>query len=355
MTGTETDILVCGMKQISLTELDSRWLEVESAVDVTPSIDPWCSGPDWQIPVATAFAPGAERLLLAAGGGAGFALLADYRGRHGTILGGIEPLWGFGAPIFGRNPADVATELATLLDRRHDWQSLFLAGMPPVTTDPAAGTAAEDRSAAGAGPHSTPTMAVAVALSSLGQVGVAAGITRQVADLSGGYEAWLGRRAARFRRNLRQAAARAARAGVEIEDATGDPTLFDRLMAVEHRSWKGRERSGITSTEMSTMYRTMIARLAGRGRLNAHIATLDGVDIGYILGGVRARRYRGLQLSYTDEARHLSVGNLLQDHQLRELHRLDLADVYDLGMDFDYKRRWADRAESSVTLVVHRR
>ena len=366
------------VQQISLIELDDRSVEVESAVDLTPSIDPWCSGPDWQIPVATAFASGAERLLLAGSGGEGFALLAKYRGRRGPMLGGMEPLWGFGAPIFGRDPTAVATELAATLCDRRDWRTLFLAGMPAVTGNgpdnepaaggPAAGTGGDDSigrdsgnrdgsgdTKVGVGLESTVTMGIAFALSSLGQVGLAAGITRQVADLSHGYEAWLSRRAARFRRNLRQATAKAGRVGLEIEDASHDPSLFDRMMAVEHRSWKGREHSGITSNEMSTMYRTMIGRLARRNRLNAHIATIDGVDVGYILGGVRARRYRGLQLSYSDDARHLSVGNLLQDHQLRELDRHGLADVYDLGMDFDYKRRWADRAETSVTVVVHRR
>jgi CelD/BcsL family acetyltransferase involved in cellulose biosynthesis len=70
---------------------------------------------------------------------------------------------------------------------------------------------------------------------------------------------------------------------------------------------------------------------------------------------VRGRRYRGLQLSYTEDARALSVGNLLQHHQLLELDRLNLADIYDLGMDFDYKRRWADRTETSLALIVDRR
>lgn len=142
---------------------------------------------------------------------------------------------------------------------------------------------------------------------------------------------------------------------MSIEDASNDPLLFERLMSIEYRSWKGQEGSGITSIEMSAMYESMIARLVVQGRLAAHVAVVDGSDVGYILGGIRSRRYRGLQLSYCDDARELSVGNLLQDHQLRLLDSLDLADTYDLGMDFDYKRRWADHRETSLTLVVHRR
>ena len=117
----------------------------------------------------------------------------------------------------------------------------------------------------------------------------------------------------------------------------------------------GREEgSGITGDGMTTMYRLMIDRLRRNARLLALVAMLDGRDVGYILGGIRARRYRGLQLSYTTDVDHLSVGNLLQAHQLQVLADDDRADVYDLGMDFGYKTRWADRAETSVMLVVQR-
>ncbi len=331
------------VQEITIDELDNRSVAFESAVDATPAIDHWCSGPDWQLPVTIAFAPRAEHLLLATDDDDGFALLAKYYGEgRQPMFGGIEPLWGFGTPIVGADVQRVATEAAVVLADRPDWTTLFLAGMPLAADDPRK-------------PDPTVTLGVAFAFSTLGQVGFAEGITRQIIDLVDGYGPWLARRSARFRRNLRQAGSRARSAGLAIEDGSNDPGLFDRLMAIEHRSWKGQEGSGITTDEMSTMYRLMIDRLQARQRLQVHIATLDGRDVGYILGGIRARRYRGLQLSYTDEAGHLSVGNLLQDHQLQLLDHHDLADRYDLGMDFDYKRRWADRPETSLTLVVNRR
>ncbi|MGI9599074.1 MAG: GNAT family N-acetyltransferase, partial [Acidimicrobiales bacterium] len=272
------------------------------------------------------------------------------------MWGGIEPLWGFGTPIIGPDPQRVATDLAAVLAERSDWTTIFLSGMPlsPHRSVPSDETAPESAGRT-AKPDPTVTLGIAFALSSLGQVGFAEGITRQIADIGDGYEQWLARRPSRFRRNLRQAGGKAEEAGVTIENASSDPALFDRLMAIENRSWKGREGSGITSVEMSAMYRMMIARLGDRGRLHAHVAGIEGRDVGYILGGVRGRRYRGLQISYVDEARKLSIGNLLQDHQLRLLGSENLADVYDLGMDFDYKRRWADRAETSLTIVVTRR
>lgn len=332
--------------QLSLDELDADWRLVEAAADATADIDHWCSGPDWQIPVACAFAPTAERVLLRSEEGDGFALLARYHDERRTpLFGGLEPLWGFGAPILGSNPCAMAAAAAEALARRDDWRALVLPGMPRT----------DERSGSSDGRHSTMTMDVAVTLSSLGDVRFGQGITRQIADLSDGYEGWLERRSSKFRRNLRRTAATAAGAGLTIDDVAGQPGLFERLMAIERRSWKGREGSGMAGAEMSTMYRLMIDRLRDRGRLLAHVARLDGRDVGYIVGGVRAGRYRGLQLSYTDDARRLSVGNLLQRHQLRQLDRARLADVYDLGMDFGYKRRWADRAETSLVIAVDRR
>lgn len=352
------------MQEISLDELDALSPQVEAAVDATPLIDPWCSGPDWQIPVSAAFAPDADHLLLATADHDGFALLTRYKGQH-YMFGGMEPLWGFGTPIVGHNPYAVATEAAEALAKRDDWKTLFLTGMPVLNQPTDEELEAED-STWQPQPDPTVTLGIANGLASLGRIGLAEGITRRIADLrpsetghgsdgpQTGYEQWLDRRTARFRRNLRQATARAEAEDLTIEDAADDPDLFDRLLAIEHLTWKGQEESGITSTEMGSLYRTIIDRLRNSGRLHAHVARYRGADVGYILGGVRARRYRGLQLSYTDEARNLSVGNLLQDHQLRKLDAAQLADVYDLGMDFEYKKRWADRTQTSLTLVVHR-
>lgn len=335
------------MDHLTIEELDRRWVDVEASVDATPGIDPWCSGPDWQIPVAVGFAPDTERLLLATDDGRGLALLARYRDVDGsTVLSGLEPLWGFGSPILGPDPGAVATELvAHLADDRH-WQNLLLPGLPPIpglglgqTTDDAG--------------HRT-TLPLAMALSALGHVGFANGITRQLIDLTDGYEAWLERRSPKFRRNLRRAERSATAAGLGIVDASADPDVFDRLLAIERRSWKGRDGSGITGEGMRVMYRAMVERLLVRQRLLVKVAVLDGRDVGYILGGIRGRRYRGLQLSFSADAHALSVGNVLQAEQLRQLDHDDLADVYDLGMDFDYKRRWADRAETSIQVVVER-
>lgn len=309
------------------------------ALDATDEIDRWCSGPDWVLPVHTGFAPDADTVLLDLGGehGQGFALLARYRLTDGrNMLAGLEPLWGFASPLIGTDIGAVATSVAEHLVTDPTWDVLVLPGMP-----------LPDRPTAF-------TPRVVRAMGSLGQIRIGEGITRQVADLTGGYEAWHARRSRTFRRNLRQATERADREGVTYHDVAGDHAVFDRILAIERRSWKGADESGITSPEMRVTYGAMVARLAARGRLRAHIARCGGVDVGYIFGGVRAGRYRGLQLSFVQEAASLSVGHLLQAHQLQRLTADDEALSYDLGMDFEYKRRWADEAVTSFTIVVDR-
>jgi CelD/BcsL family acetyltransferase involved in cellulose biosynthesis len=328
------------VKRLSLAELERVWVEVEDLVDQTADIDKWCSGPDWVLPVHQGFGAGAEPLLLASDDPSrpGYALLARYQlDDHRTMVAGLEPLWGFASPLIGPDIAGLTHQVVKHLATGSSWDHLVLPGMPAL--DGAQGFTAQ----------------VAQELSPLGPVGIGEGITRQVADLSGGYDQWLSQRSSRFRRNLVQARQRGRAAGLAFVDASADPDIFDRLVAIEAASWKGLEHSGIMVPEMRATYRAMTGRLGSRGRLRVYIACLGATDVGYILGGVRGGRYRGLQLSYRREASGLSVGHLLQHHQLSALCATGEAHTYDLGMDLDYKRRWADGTQPSFTLVVNRK
>ncbi|MDA3040931.1 MAG: GNAT family N-acetyltransferase, partial [Actinomycetota bacterium] len=146
--------------------------------------------------------------------------------------------------------------------------------------------------------------------------------------------------------------------------------LIDRLVEIERRTWKGAgskddlgdkstdnqdsQPTGIVAPDMQVFCRRMTARLIANDRARITVARLDGEDVGYILGGVRNGRYRGLQLSYTTEVAPFSVGHLLQLEELRNLSSTGIAHTYDLGMDIAYKHAWADRLERSVTLIVER-
>lgn len=339
------ELIECGMGapgRLTMTELDEQSAELELLVDQTPEIDHWCSGPDWMLPVNEAFAPESEIIVIQDEQGGGAALLARYDDlEHRGVISGFEPLWGFGCPVIGPDPAGVARQMARELAGRDDWDRITLPGF---------------------GGEGKTLRAVGMALLELGNVGVAEGIVRQLADLSpaadeslesNAADTWLERRPRTFRRNLRNAIRRADDAGLTIEPLDYDDAMFGRILAVEQRGWKGKDETGITSPSMAMFYDQMLRRLAARDRLRSFVAVLDGVDVGFIVGGVRGQTYRGLQLSYAEEAANLSVGHLLQWHQIRALTAEEVP-VYDLGMDMEYKARWADRAAHSLVLVVDR-
>jgi CelD/BcsL family acetyltransferase involved in cellulose biosynthesis len=179
-------------------------------------------------------------------------------------------------------------------------------------------------------------------------------MTRRLADLRQGLEAFLARRSPRFRRNLRQAERRWQTAGLDVELVYGGGAeVIDRCVAIEHRSWKGSEESGLTDAKFAAFYRALAERLEGERRLRVGFARHQGCDVGFILGAVREGRYRGLQLSYDQRFASCSVGNVLQLRQMAALVDEGVVD-YDLGMDMAYKQSWADRALTTRTLVVVR-
>ncbi len=339
-----------------LHELDARSAEWEHLVDATPGIDPWCSGPDWVLPVHRGFDPPCSPLWIDAGD-AGWAVLSTYPpdpsadgdddgaeierpSSQSELISGLEPMWGFACPIVGPNPEAVGRAVCERLAQTPSWDRVILPGFP-----------ADGELATTVGRQLLP----------IGQVGLGHGIVRQLARVDDGFDAWWQRRPAKLRRNLRNAQRRAESAGLQIVEPSHDDQLFDRLLAVEHRSWKGRDGSGITSPEMQAFYRAMTTRLMQSGRLRAFIATFDpsdpAADVGFIVGGVRGSRYRGLQLSFSEDAAPYSVSHLLQHHQVQAL-TMEPRDAgvttYDLGMDMEYKRRWADADEPTLVIVAER-
>lgn len=312
---------------------ESDWRRIEALVDVTPDIDTYCSGPDWVFPTHVGFAPRQQAIVLG-DMERWAALLSAYADESGDIvLSGLEPLWGFSCPVLTGDPLTHVPEFVAELDDIAQWVRLVITGLTA---------------------ESELFEALGRNLSGLGTVYMADGMECCVADLSGGVDQWLGRRSSRFRRQWKRWVAAVSDPFLMIEDVTVAEGLMDRLLAIERRGWKGQDDDGITAESMERMYRDMIHRLALRGRLLASIAVVDGEDVGFILGGVRAGVYRGLQLSYAESAADRSLGHVLQCHQIRSLEASNVH-TYNLGMDMEYKRRWADAVRPTVVLIVHRR
>ncbi len=323
--------------RVSLSDLEREASSWDAAVRLTEGIDPWCSSTDWVLPAARSFGDEPVHVWR---GETGWAVLRELppspAGTEDPPWVGPDPIWGFACPLVG--PEDQLHELIVAIDHE-DWPILMISGLVEGS------------------PHWNHIIRSGTARA--WRFGRSPGITRQVIDLAPGPEAWLERRSARFRRNLRKAVIRAQEAGVEIEAVAPGPgiegphQLFDRLITIEETSWKGQQGSGILGEDVRAFYRMVLGHLGPSGRLRTHVARFQGRDIGYVVGAVRDGRYRGFQLSFDDTLREFSIGNLLQ---WAELCRLAAEGVhtYDLGMDMDYKRRWADLDLTTVNLVAFR-
>ena len=108
------------------------------------------------------------------------------------------------------------------------------------------------------------------------------------------------------------------------------------------------------ASNMAPFYDHMTAYLARRGMLRLVFARLDGEDIAMGFGGILGDTFRGLQMSYDERHRHLSLGNLIQLALITRVADEGVA-RYDLGTEMDYKRRWSEPGMETVALVVRRR
>lgn len=317
--------------RIDADQLDLVTREWDAAVDRTPDVDEFCSSSIWSFAAAASF-PDVRPPVVVGDGGA-FAGMRRARSEDGSrVLVGLDPVWGFATPMVG-HPLLAARLLAARIELEdHD--------VAVVTGQREDG----------------------IGLRCLAQVvgehrRLLRGPTEQRlrADLSAGVDAWRARRSSRFRQRLGQLRRRADDAGVDIVDCSALPPddAIDRVLDVEARSWKGRQGTGLASDDLAGFYRRMAWRLAAADQLRLLFARLDGRDIGYVLGGVRGRTYRGLQLSYDGDHADLGLGHLLQIHQLEALEGTGI-DTYDLGMDMPYKRRWADRVDETFAVLITR-
>ncbi len=185
------------------------------------------------------------------------------------------------------------------------------------------------------------------------RIGMGEVCTRCTASLAGGVEGYLGRRSSRFRAKVRRIQRRSLGAGVHFEYYSQDPdqSLFDRILAVESDSWKGRAGQGFDQEPGSLFYQRMTRRLSPGGRLRVLFVRLDDQDIGFVLGGVVEGLYRGLQISFREGHESLQPGNLCQMEIIERLAQEGIH-TYDLGTDMPYKRRWAEQSFTTQMFAI---
>lgn len=301
-------------------------------------VDPWCSQSSWSLAVHAAFAdpqsdPGGAFGLEHADGIATFGRLHTAEGASALVP--LDRVWGFASPVVCRvgTETEVCEDLAATLIADPSWKICVLTGSEldgPMFNGLVNGF----------GRH----------------LPLYAGETRTrcLASLDGGVDSYLARRTREHRRNLRQAQRQAVGLSYNIADDDPAEAIVERLHMVEARSWKGRDGSGIESPDMARLYKTLVYDLSHRKALRCVFLQQDGSDVGFILGGVLGSTYRGLQISFCEDVRARSVGNLLQWHEVKRSCEEGLH-IYDLGMDIAYKRRWAEQLFETTAIVAMRR
>jgi CelD/BcsL family acetyltransferase involved in cellulose biosynthesis len=320
-----------------LEELAVRAAELDRAALGAPHIDRFCSSSSWILPAAEALMPPGEPLVAA--GEAGFlASVVRLRGE----LRAVEPCeasWGLACPLVGSPPELVADAAADLLaERESDWDILVLSGLP-------LGSPLLER--------------LARRLARRYRIGLGPTTRRHVASLAGGLDGFLSRRPRRLRKTLRQALRRAEGEGIRFERlAARDPAeadaLFERILDVERRSWKGRVGVGLVEEPMRAFYRLVGRRLATSGQHRLIVARRGEEDVAFVLGAAFGDTYRGLQFSFDERFARLALGNLAQYHQLVELASEPEFRIYDLGTGGDYKLDWAEERWDSICLLAAR-
>lgn len=309
--------------------------DFDAEVARTPRIDRFCSTTAWILAASSALMPPREPFTLR--GKTGY--FAAMRGIHPAGFPYLEPVelaWGLAAPLIGADPEPLVEEVVATLAARRTWQLAILSGH---TLD---------------GPQ---RRALDRLLPPSWERRQGAPTIRHVASLDGGVDGFLSRRSRELRKSIRKSIRAAAEQGVTFESVRAPEAramaLYDRIQAVESKSWKAREGVGISQGSMRAFYAAMLPRLCARGEQRTMFARRDGEDIGFILGAVFEGEYRGLQFSYDDAYAHLGVGGLLQYHQVVELVGEGVG-RYDLGTEMDYKRRWAEDTVETEMLVIVR-
>jgi CelD/BcsL family acetyltransferase involved in cellulose biosynthesis len=325
------------MHRLDRAEFESATFEYDRAVAADPVIDGFCSRSAWVLSFHAAFRPGAA-LHVAREGDAFVALTAVDEPQMGIVLQPLEAMWGFASALIGDGSCDLLRQILGDLALAGARVPLLLTGVPTSRSrlDPLLRMLAAD-----------------FALRPLRET------VRFQASLDGGFDGWLGRRSAGFRRNLRAARRRTHAAGVIFEsasprDASTTAAVYERVLAIERHSWKTQAGNGVERGPMREFYARMLPRLAARGELRVLIATRAGSDLGYLYGGIAGDLFRGLQFSFCEAARGLGLGNALQAELLERLCVEGIA-TYDLGSQSEYKRHWSEPGLVTLGLLARPR
>jgi hypothetical protein len=292
----------------------------------TPDVDTFCSSTAWTVPAHAAFHANTATIV-ARSGNSCVSLARGSGDGLGQYLMPTEGVWTLASPVVGPDAHENVEHLLTFLEREpHGATLALITGIEVGST--------------------TETLLVSGAKRQVDAVEVRP-VTRHVASLDGGVDRFLGRRSRKFRANLRRIMRRANEAAVEVtvqSVASQDQlrSLYSRALNIEFGSWKTATGNGVAMGPMKAFTRGVLGRALAAGDTPVFLfAQRDGQDVGYLHGVLRGTYFRGLQMSFDDRHRNLSLGNVLQWSAIQHLAERHATD-YDLGSTVPYKALWSE-------------
>lgn len=321
-------------------DLAEQWTR---AAISTNQVDPFCCAPAWQLSFQEVANP-RQQLLLAAleGNIVSFAVAADAKGE--LLLVPIERHWMFGCPLLGRRSVELLHSIVSGAESSQGvlFSKIIISGVRP---------------------SGVLSGRIIKSFGATHDIQVHATGAQCAASLSSGMDGYLSRRSANFRRNLKREGRRAVDKGVRFERVLFRTTeemeqAYARIIAVELRSWKGMGCCGMESGFSRLFYDRMLRRLAVTGDARIIFARHEEQDIGFVLGGLAGKIYRGQQFSYADDWKEYSIGNLLQMEQIAWLceegaRRYDMGPI--TGEKMEYKRHWTEKRMELEAWVLTRK
>lgn len=322
--------------QISYEELNAQHEAFDACVAKTPEIDQFCSSSAWAFSAYEAFSPDYETFISKSDLGY-VALAQSTHDRLGRFRQPLEASWCLASPFVGPDPKGLMDQFArACLVDKHTWDLLFLSG---IEKD---GVLYKN---------------IIECFSGLFFVGVGPPVGRFVANLEDGLDGFLSRRSSKFRANLRRIDRRASEQELtwtflsSADEALDWERVYQRILDIEARSWKGLSDTGIIDESMQTFYRYMMPRLNETGRLRVLFIHQGEQDVAFVFGGVFNGGYRGLQLSFDADFASSSAGNLAQYWMIQRLIEEGVSS-YDLGSELEYKQNWAETRHETTSLVI---
>ena len=312
-------------------ELITRWTDA-AARSGRP--DPFSCTPAWQLAFHDAFAP-ARRLFIQVEGEnvLAFAELTLLSGH--IILVPIESHWISASPLLGPDADALFSEALPFISREYGgrFPSFLLSGMEK---------------------NCELLRRLFLRVSSQFRFLKQPVSLQRSASLQGGMDGYLSRRSGNFRSKMKKARRKAAENAILFERLVPSglkeaDAVYARMVAVEEKSWKGKEHCGMTEHPSLEFYHAMMRRLSLHKGGRVMFAMHEGRDIGFIFGGMAGSCYRGQQFSYDADWKAFSIGDLLQMEQLDWLCE-EGAVRYDMGMSdhpsMAYKAHWAETEQS---------